>query len=516
MIRIDRIKIKNFRSIKSATLIFDDYSILVGKNNCGKSNIIQAINRAFDFTYIEKEDVFTSISEPFDLRKKVIIDLKIVPIDNSGNILKKFDDEWTFAFGNSITIDPTTDDEYFAFRTEYSYDNDKEYFTCKKVEITNWVEDGNSSTGKSISRITLECIENILINAQRDLSIDINDKKSFWSRTTANISIPDNIRSSIEKQLVQLNSKIIKGSDILKLMKKTLKSTTADKVSTVEISPITKDIETIYKGMNIYYSDSDVQSVPIDSLGLGVRSWGVFSSIKAYILSRADKKGNQNKAYHPLTLIEEPEAHVHPQAQRQLFSDINDIIGQKVITTHSPYILSQVSLKKINYVRKNGPGTEIFPLIVNDLSEDDIHKIKRVVMNTRGEIIYANAVILAEGETEEQSLTVFLREYFKKEPFELGINIVGVGGGNYLPFIRLLEKIGIKWYIFSDGEQQPVDGLKACIKKLYSLPSSPDLNNYPNIFVLENGDCLETYFLRENYKNEIKKALDIVENQTNY
>lgn len=516
MIKIDRIKIKNFRSIKSTSLIFDDCSVLVGKNNSGKSNILQAINKAFDFTYIEKEDVFTSISEPFDIAKKVIIDLKILPIDENGNVIKKFSDRWALSFGNSITIDPETDYEYFAFRTEYSYDADKEYFVCKKNAIANWVDDGESLIGKTINRTTIENIENILINAQRDLAIDITDRKSFWSRTTSSISIPANLHSAIENQLEKLNKKIISGSDILKLMKKTLKSTTADKDSDIEISPITKDIESIYKGMNIYYSDSEIQSISIDSLGLGVRSWGVFSSIKAYILSKVIKKKEQNKAYHPLILVEEPEAHVHPQAQRQLFSDINDIVGQKIITTHSPFILSQTPLEKIKYVKKNGSSTEIFPLIVDDLLEPEIKKIKRVVMDTRGEILYANAVILAEGETDEQSLTVFLREYFKKDPFELGINIVGVGGSAYLPFIRVLQKLGINWYIFSDGESSPVKKLKACIKKLHSLPNDPDLNSYPNIFVLENGDCMETYFIREKYVSEIKKALDIVESKENY
>ena len=124
------------------------------------------------------------------------------------------------------------------------------------------------------------------------------------------------------------------------------------------------------------------------------------------------------------------------------------MIGQKLITTHSPYILSQVPLEKIRYVKKNGSFTEVSPLLVKDLTPEQKRKINRTVMNTRGEILYANAVILAEGETDEQALGIFLREYFHKEPFELGINIVGVGGNNYLQFMRILDKLNIKWYVF--------------------------------------------------------------------
>lgn len=45
----------------------------------------------------------------------------------------------------------------------------------------------------------------------------------------------------------------------------------------------------------------------------------------------------------------------------------------------------------------------------SELEPSDIRKIKREVINTRGDLLFANAIILCEGETEEQSLPVFLR-----------------------------------------------------------------------------------------------------------
>jgi len=193
--------------------------------------------------------------------------------------------------------------------------------------------------------------------------------------------------------------------------------------------------------MGIYYTGKDSSPTAVENLGLGVRSWAVFSTVKAEIFAKIKKRAEEESAYIPLVLVEEPEAHVHPQAQRQLFSDISAMQGQKVITTHSPYILSQVDLEKIRYVKKSNAYSDVVPLITQEYSPNDIRKIKRTVMNTRGEILYANAVILAEGETEEQALTVYLRQFFNCEPFELGINVVGAGGGNYLPFIRILNRL---------------------------------------------------------------------------
>ncbi len=214
-------------------------------------------------------------------------------------------------------------------------------------------------------------------------------------------------------------------------------------------------------------------------------------------------------------LIEEPEAHVHPQAQRQLFSDINEVDGQKIITTHSPYILSQIDLDKIIYICKNAANTVATPLLMDGLSSEDIRKIKRTVMNTRGEILYSNAVILAEGETEEQALAVYLREYFNKEPFELGINIIGVGGNNYLPFMRLLDRLNINWYVFSDGEVQALTDLSNCIRTLNNI-QSVNLEDFDNMFYLKDGHCFETFFIEEGYGREIKEAICKVEYDQKY
>lgn len=332
---------------------------------------------------------------------------------------------------------------------------------------------------------------------------------------TSKIKIEDAVKTKIDIQLGKLNKQIVSKSEILTSISKELKATTADTTSDISISPLTKDIETIYSGMNIYYKTKDSVPTSVENLGLGIRSWAVFSTVKAQIINRIKKAEKEEFAYFPMLLIEEPEAHVHPQAQRQLFSDIDGINGQKLITTHSPYILSQIDLDKILYIRKEASSTLAMPLLVDGLSSEDIRKIKRTVMNTRGEILYANAVILAEGETEEQALAVYMREYFKKEPFELGINIIGVGGNNYLPFMRILDRLNIKWYVFSDGEAKPLDDLKSCIKTL-NLIETVDLDDYENIFYIENGKCLETYCIEQGYLAQIQKALCSVENDENF
>ena len=84
---------------------------------------------------------------------------------------------------------------------------------------------------------------------------------------------------------------------------------------------------------------------------------------------------------------------------------------------------------------------------------EDIRKIKRQVINTRGELFFSKVIVFFEGETEEQALPIFAKHFFKVGHIEAEIDFIGVGGrGNYLPFLRVAESLKIPWFIYSDAE----------------------------------------------------------------
>jgi predicted ATP-dependent endonuclease of OLD family len=73
--------------------------------------------------------------------------------------------------------------------------------------------------------------------------------------------------------------------------------------------------------------------------------------------------------------------------------------------------------------------------------------------------------------------------YWGKHPYELGISFIGVGGRDYLPFIRVAEGLGLKWFIFSDGEE---DTLNA-----ETLINLPDENRHFPPKIKELFDIME-------------------------
>ena len=196
--------------------------------------------------------------------------------------------------------------------------------------------------------------------------------------------------------------------------------------------------------------------------------------------------------------LEEPEAHLHPQAQRALFGQIEAIPGQRIISTHSPYIASQTAIAHFRHFRKVGAETQVTRIDSTALDSEDLRKIDRMVLNTRGEMLFARALVFFEGETEEQALPVFARAYWGEHINTLGISMIGVSGMAYLPFVRLATSFAIPWFIFSDGEPAALKALRNVLKKLVK-PENVEDND--NIFVIPGGKNFEGHLACDDYED---------------
>jgi putative ATP-dependent endonuclease of OLD family len=129
-------------------------------------------------------------------------------------------------------------------------------------------------------------------------------------------------------------------------------------------------------------------------------------------------------------------------------------------------------------------------------------------MNTRGELLFAKAIILFEGETEEQALPIFAEKHFGNYPFELGLNFIGVGGKNkYTPFLSIAKFLNIPWFIFSDADHDTVSEVKAQIKNVFGKE-----NNYnPKLIDLGNGNDFEKYLISEGFSALLIKSINDIE-----
>lgn len=564
-ILIDTVRIANFRGIKEVEVNLAPTTLLVGSNNSGKTSFLKALHLALgaDRRSLAKEDFHDDGSTEKADSNDILIDIRIVPYDFESITRKNtFQENWVEkVFGASIKTDKD-DNEFICFRTRGFYDILKGY-SFESLELQNWEtfksldeDDQIIKTWKDTPAKTkfpkIEAIPLFFIDAQRDIQIDLKDRSSYLGKLTERLEIKDAQIKAIENQLNEINSEIVDKSPILEHLKITLQelSKTINSQGTgVEISPINKKIRDIGRNLNILFKDTNKESLPLDYHGMGTRSWASVLTLNAFI-SWNDNIKNENKKdpFFPIIALEEPESHLHPNAQRHLYKQLIEINGQKIISTHSPFIAAQCELTNVRHFYKDDNGLlsigkielsendeeqirklleeieqnpedkeirknnhiekkEILERKRGKINSEDYRKIKREVMNTRGELLFAKAIILFEGETEEQALPIFAENYFARYPFELGLNFIGVAGkGNYAPFLSVAKFLNIPWFIFSDADGDTVNEVKKQIKSVFG-----DFNYDHKLIDLGAGNDFENYLESEGFSDSLIKSINDIE-----
>lgn len=126
-----------------------------------------------------------------------------------------------------------------------------------------------------------------------------------------------------------------------------------------------------------------------------------------------------------LGLIEELEAHLHPQAQMQIIEALQDEPNiQLILTTHSPNLASKLKLE--NLIICN--GSNAFPMgsSYTKLASDNYKFLEKFLDTTKSNLFFAKGVILVEGWAEE-ILLPSLANAIGVNLTEKGVSIVNIG-----------------------------------------------------------------------------------------
>ena len=84
---------------------------------------------------------------------------------------------------------------------------------------------------------------------------------------------------------------------------------------------------------------------------MGTRSWASMLTVKAFTELLVSKHEQEMEPLFPIMAAEEPEAHLHPNAQRTLYKQLINSHGQVIISSHSPYIAGLAEVNEIRYLK---------------------------------------------------------------------------------------------------------------------------------------------------------------------
>jgi putative ATP-dependent endonuclease of OLD family len=454
---VSNIKLWNFRKygsdgeldLKTPNLNLDlnkNLNVLIGENDSGKTAIIDALKiifktHSFEWIRIENDDFF---KERNHLRIEVILS------DLSALEAKNFL-EWLGWIGEGEEAVP-----FLRLILDV-----KRNPATKEIKY-NEVKAGVDEEGTSLSGEAREFLKVTYLRPLRDAGSELIPKQ--------------NSRLSQILQGHQAFKNRGESHDLVNLFKKFNKDVQnyflgvdadGNAITDLEGDKLKKEIDRYIQ--EFYTSDSEsefgvVQGTLkniLEKLELSlkeVKNPGLGTLNKLFISSELLHLNKENWNGMKLGLIEEVEAHLHPQSQLQVMEALqaqSDI--QLVLTTHSPNLASKIKLENLILCYKN----QTFPLRSSEtkLDKNNYKYLEKFLDVTKADLFFAKGLILVEGWSEE----ILIPSIAKKMGIDLtkaGVSVVNIGnlGFSHYMNIFLREKephIDMPVAIVTDSDIRP-------------------------------------------------------------
>jgi len=552
-LKLKTVKIKNFRGYKNQIDIeFNELTAFIGKNDAGKSTILEALEIFFNNSLVscEKEDLNINANNSDIEISCVFSDLPVnIVIDTSSETTLK--NEFLLNDDNLLEVKKV-------YRINSSKPKAATYIVCnhpsalsyndllsRKItelrEIANMfeIESGtyNASSSVSLRNTIWANAENLELKLQ-DLPVDKEDSKKIFASLEKYLPIyslfqsdrpskdndkevTDPMSLAIQQALQELTPEIEKIKDSIRTKAIETANRTLEKLKEMDkdlASSLYPDFKSEPKFDSLFkLSIKSDEGISINKRGSGFRRLILLNFFRAEAERKLQASDSQNVIY----AFEEPETSQHPKHQEMLISSFLQLAyntnSQVILTTHTPALAGLLPLDSLRFVTWED-GVKVIKQGSDDVYEGIAEALGVLAENIN---IQTKALLLLEGQGD----VIFMRhlcETLKNGGVisstlqEEGFAFIPTGGcGNLKSWrtLKLAEQFGLPWCVLQDSDfsgsptsesqknMETVDSLRSQGVKAY-LTRKREPENYIH------PDCFESPLDLSDYidaKKEVNK-----------
>lgn len=436
------LEILNFRRLANVKLQFEaGLNIIVGPNNVGKSAVIEALR-----------SLLAGADDPYP---RFITDDVHCPKGGK----RKGDISFTFIF-RDLSVDDEADflpalkkdanGALVATITVQYGDPDK----SGRLKVKRWCGDHEDNP---LTSDMLENLRSVYLPPLRDASQGLRPGRSSQLARLIQLLSDEKGREEINKALVELDDNLKKHAPLIDTHKA---------ISTRHEAMIGS---TMRQAIDLGLSGTDFQkltarlSMLVDTFEIEHNGLG-FNNLIFMAVVLSELAMNPDAAFRSL-IVEEPEAHLHPQLQSILLKYLMNVEtseGEKpvqvFVTSHSPNFASIAKLKTIVCLVETETAIETFAPRNVKFQKGDREKLERYLDVTRAELFFARRIIFVEGAAEQ----MMIRTLAEKEGFDLrkhGVSVISVDGLNFDCFLPLFgeDALRIPVSVLTDADPQKIE-----------------------------------------------------------
>ena len=276
-------------------------------------------------------------------------------------------DDWPEAItqdlDNIIQTDPVKDLDCIVLRLRSKYDDKAKAFAAKWefLNLEGQPLGGQGALAVNLNRF-LAYIRCFYLSSMRDSNNEFSPRSRFWGRILRDLNIDEEQRKSFGEELVKLNERLLKADPRLEQVRTSLEkaqrimeSENEEKTS-IQALPL-KPWDLMSKSEVVIKARGGEIDFPLSCHGQEIQSMAVLFLFQAYI--DVLLKPTFKPETEAILALEEPEAHLHPQATRTLASNLGKVQSQKIISSHSPYFIQEIPFEDIRMVRRRGASSTV-------------------------------------------------------------------------------------------------------------------------------------------------------------